>query len=73
MQRDRAGVSGKSTITSRVLLGKRDEFTLVVANKIAELVGQTSGKPVLVSLSLPPECSEVFRGVLAAVAKHKAW
>jgi len=72
-QRDRAGVSGKSTLTARVLLGKRDDFSLVVANKIADLVGKTCGKPVLVALNLPPESPEVFRGVLAAVSKHQAW
>lgn len=70
MQRDRT-ISGSSTISVRVLLGKREDFFTVVARKIAEFVGETSSKPVLISINVPEETSTVFKGVMAALAKHK--
>ena len=56
--------SGGKTSTTRVLLGKRDDYVLVYAKKIGDLVSSRTNKPVLLALCVLSESPEVFRAVL---------
>ena len=59
-----AGGAGGKTATTRVLLGKRDDYVLVYAKKIGELVSSRTSKPLLLALCVLSDSPEVFRTVL---------
>lgn len=51
-------------MTTRVLIGKRDDYVLVYAKKIGEMVASRTSKPVLLALCVLSDSPVVFRAVL---------
>ena len=51
------------SISSRVLMGKRDDYIMVYAKKIGEMVCSRSSKTLLLALCIPDGSPEVFREV----------
>jgi proteasome assembly chaperone 3 len=59
-----AGGAGGKTMTTRVLIGKRDDYVLVYAKKIGEMVASRTSKPLLLALCVLSDSPDVFRAVL---------
>lgn len=65
--------TGKGSFTTKVLMGKRDDFMHVYARRVAEMVAARSDKPLLLTLCVKDDSPEVFKAVMATLDTVAIW
>jgi hypothetical protein len=65
--------TGKGSFTTKVLMGKRDDFMHVYARRVAEMVAARSEKPLLLTLCVKDDSPEVFKAVMATLDTVAIW
>lgn len=75
-QRERGAsgmASGPGSFSTKVLMGKRDDFMQVYARRVAEMVSAKCDKPVLLTLCVKDDSPEVFKAVMATLQSIAIW
>jgi hypothetical protein len=73
-ERGAGGIGGGvGSFTTKVLMGKRDDYMQVYARRVAEMVAAKCEKPLLLTLCIKDDSPEVFKAVIATLATVAIW
>ena len=73
-ERGAGGMGGTpGAFSTKVLMGKRDEYLHVYARRVGEMVAAKCSKPVLLSLCVQDDSPEVFKAVMTTLAAVAIW
>ncbi len=64
---------GQGAFTTKVLMGKRDEYMQVYARRVAEMVAAKGDRSVLLTLCVKDDSPEVFKACMATLATVAIW
>lgn len=75
-QRERGAggtASGPGSFSTKVLMGKRDDYMQVYARRVAEMVAARCDKPLLLTLCVKDDSPEVFKAVMSKLQTIAIW
>ena len=73
-ERGAGGVGGgPGSFTTKVLMGKRDDYMQVYARRVGEMVAARCEKPVLLTLCIKDDSPEVFKETIATLETIAIW